>query len=54
MMQQLATLEEHLEEVKTNACEKEAALQSQLSSVTFSKQTAEEELVSLLVMNKME
>ncbi|KDR15538.1 early endosome antigen 1-like [Zootermopsis nevadensis] len=44
MMQQLATLEEHLEEVKTNACEKEAALQSQLSSVTFSKQTAEEEL----------
>jgi hypothetical protein len=46
MVRQIATLEEHLEEIKKSAHEKEAALQSQLSSLTVAKQTVEEEMVS--------
>jgi hypothetical protein len=51
-MQQIATLEENLKEATKNAHEKEAALQSQLSSVTAAKQTTEEELVSLLITKR--
>jgi hypothetical protein len=50
MIQQIKTLEEHLEQAKKSSLEKEAALHSQLSSVTVEKQTTEEELVSLLIM----
>jgi vacuolar-type H+-ATPase subunit D/Vma8 len=48
MMQQVARLEENLEEAKRNAHEKQEALQNQLSAMTIAKGTIEEELVSLV------
>jgi hypothetical protein len=50
LKQQIATLEGDLVEAKQNAHEKQTTLNHKLSAVTASKETTEEELVSLLIV----